>query len=256
MKLNLKNKIALVTGATSGIGRVTAKALAEEGARLILSGRNEERGRRLLAELALSETDGRFVAGDLTDPHAGDRLIDSAVQTFGRLDILVNSAGLFRQASIDQTDDELWRQIMAINVDAVFYLCRAAIRQMQRQKDGVIVNIAGDWGLKAAENVFAYCVSKAAVVQMARSITADYARANIRINTVCPGDVDTPMFDSFAREQGLDPEEARRRALERSPNGRIATPQDVAAAVLYLASDAARHITGIALPVEGGSLAV
>ncbi len=252
----LAGRTALVTGTTSGIGDAVARRLGHAGARLALTGRNGARAAELAEALAAENIEALAIPGDVTDAAFCDALVAQTEERLGWLDILVNSAGVFRQAPLAETDDALWREVMAVNVDAVFYLCRAAVGRMSAQGRGAIVNVAGDWGIKAAPNVFAYCVSKAAVIQMAKSITADYAAQGVRINTVCPGDVDTPMLDDLAREQGRDPDELRQASREASPNRRLATPEDIAAAVLFLASDEAQHITGVALPVEGGGLAI
>ncbi len=252
----LAGRVSLVTGATSGIGAAVAQRLGTAGARLALTGRNGARAAELVEALAADNIEAVAIPGDVTDAAFCDALVAQTVERLGALDILVNSAGVFRHAPLTETDDALWRTVMAVNVDAVFALCRAAVRHMAKQGGGAIVNVAGDWGIKSAPDIFAYSVSKAAVIQMAKSITADYARLGVRINTVCPGDVDTPMLDELAREQGRDPDELRQASREASPNRRLATPEDIAAAVLFLASDDARHITGVALPVEGGGLAV
>lgn len=256
MGTDLSGRVALVTGATSGIGAAVALRLGAAGARLALTGRNEARAAALAGEFTARGIEAIAITGDVTDAGFCDRLVARTADELGGLDILVNSAGVFRHAPLTETDDALWRTVMAVNVDAVFTLCRAAVRHMTAQGGGAIVTIAGDWGIKSAPDIFAYSVSKAAVIQMAKSITADYARNGVRINTVCPGDVDTPMLDELAREQGRDPDELRRASREKSPNRRLATPEDIAAAVLFLTSDEARHITGVALPVEGGGLAV
>jgi len=256
MRGDFRGRQVLVTGATSGIGAAIARRFGRAGARLVLTGRDQRRAGALVAELRGLGIEAHAVVGDLGNASFCDQLIAGVTAGSERLDVLVNSAGVFHRAALHETDDRLWREVMTVNVEAVFYLCRAAVRRMRAAGGGVIVNIAGDWGLKATEQAFAYCVSKAAVVQMARSITADYARENIRINTVCPGDVDTPMLDVLAREQGLEPEALRKQSRQRTPNRRLATPEDIAAAAFFLASDEARHVTGVAFPVEGGGLAV
>jgi len=252
----LAGRVSLVTGATSGIGAAVARRLGTAGARLVLTGRNKARAAELVETLAAENIEAVAIPGDLADAAFCDVLVAQTVERLGALDILVNSAGIFRRAPLAETDDALWSKVMAINVNAVFALCRSAVCHMAGQDGGAIVNVAGDWGIKSAPNIFAYSVSKAAVIQMAKSITVDYARFGVRINTVCPGDVDTPMLDEFALQQGRDPDELRQASREASPNRRLATPEDIAAAVLFLASDEAQHITGVALPVEGGGLTV
>lgn len=246
-------KTTLVTGATSGIGRATALAFAKSGAKLILTGRNAERGadvERDCGENAL------FVAGDVTDSLFASRLVAKAVDRFGALDILVNNAGIGGGGNAPSTSDQDWMGVMATNLDAVFYFCRAGIRQMRRQgHGGAIVNIGSDWSLVAGRDAVAYCASKGGVLMLTKSMALDHARENIRVNVVCPAEIDTPMIDEAARRRGKDIAEARVAYAEAIPMGRIGAPEDVAAAVLFLASDAARFITGTALSVDGGTTA-
>jgi NAD(P)-dependent dehydrogenase (short-subunit alcohol dehydrogenase family) len=244
----LTGKIALITGATSGIGMATAQLFAERGARVLLSGRNAEVGAALAAELG-----GDFLAADVAAPGAATALVDWAVSRHGRLDILVNNAGiLFRGDSQDCTDAQ-WDAVLAVNVTAVFRLSRAAVPVMAAQGGGVIVNVASDWGLVGAQKAIAYGTSKGAIVQMTRSLAADHARQGIRVNAVCPGDTETPMLRTLA---GPDPEAGFRAMAAAIPLGRIGQPRDSAAAIAFLASDDASFITGAMLSVDGGSSAI
>lgn len=251
VELSLRDKTAVVTGATSGIGSAIARCFAEAGARLVLSGRNRERGDAFAEELSRRGAEAVFVSGDLTDPAACARLVDATMDRLGRLDVLVNNAGVIHMADVVETTDAQWRETMAVNLDAVFFLCRAAVPAMRRGGGGAIVNISSDWAVVAARQAVAYCASKAAVLHLTRALALDHAQDNIRVNAVCPGDTDTPMFDA-----GLDSEadaaEARRLAGLAHPLGRIATPEEVARAVLFLASDAASFTTGTSLLVDGG----
>jgi NAD(P)-dependent dehydrogenase (short-subunit alcohol dehydrogenase family) len=155
------------------------------------------------------------------------------------------------RANVADTNDDDWRLTMGINLDAVFYLSRAALPHVLKTT-GSIVNVASDWGLKGGERAAAYCASKGAVVQLTKAMAIDHARDGLRINAVCPGDIDTPMLVSEAEDEGVDLEEHLAQAAEDSPNGRIGTPEEVAALILFLASDAATHITGTAIPIDGG----
>jgi len=193
--------------------------------------------------------------GDLSGPAACQDVVARAVEVMGRLDLLVNCAGLIYRATAEQTTDEEWRHTMSVNVDAVFYTSRAAIPVMRAQGRGAIVNVASDWGLVGGELAVAYCASKGAVVLMTKAMALDHAREGIRVNAVCPGDCDTPMLDTEAAQRGVDPLESRGEAGEAVPVGRIGWPEEVAKLVAYLASDAAAFITGAAIPIDGGNTA-
>lgn len=244
----LTGKVALITGATSGIGMATARLFAKRGAKVLLSGRNAEAGAALAAELGMP-----FLAADVTTSGAPEALIDWAVREHGRLDILVNNAGILFQGDSQACTDTQWDAVIAVNVTSVFRMSRAAVSVMARQGGGAIVNVASDWGLVAAQKAIAYGTSKGAIVQMTRSMAADHARQKIRVNAVCPGDTDTPMLRLLA---GEDKEAGLRAMAEAIPLGRIGDPQDSAAAIAFLASDDASFITGAMLPVDGGNSAV
>jgi NAD(P)-dependent dehydrogenase (short-subunit alcohol dehydrogenase family) len=244
--MNLTGKIALITGATAGIGMATARLFAERGATLLLTGRNAPVGEALAAELG-----AQFLAADIAAPETPSALAAWAADTHGRLDILVNNAGILFLGDSQACTDAQWDELMAVNVTAVFRLSRAAVKLMAGQGGGVIVNVASDWGLVAATNAVAYGTSKGAIVQLTRSMAADHARQNIRVNAVCPGDTDTAMLRNAA---GSD---AKLRDMAAAlPLGRLGQPRDTAAAIAFLASDDASFITGVMLPVDGGNSAI
>lgn len=250
----LDGKIVLITGATSGIGLATAESCANEGAIVIASGRNSDKSQQLVEGLA--GTGHHFLAGDLSHKIEAKSLIEKAMEITDKLDVLINSAGVVHHHNVPSTSDEVWDNTMAINVNAIFYLCRAAIPVMAAQSGGgSIVNVASTWGLVGAEESAAYCASKGAVVQLTRAMALDHAKQNIRINAVCPGGVDTPMLEAEANAFGIPAEEARKVWAEDAANNRLASAQDIANTVIFLASDKAAHIHGIALPVDGGSTA-
>ncbi|OYV25053.1 MAG: short-chain dehydrogenase [Acidocella sp. 20-63-7] len=244
----LTGKIALITGATAGIGMATARLFAERGASLLLTGRNAAAGHALAAELG-----AEFLAQDIAAPEAAASLVNWVLATHGRLDVLVNNAGVLFNGDVTTCTDTQWDTIMAVNITAVFRLCRAVVPVMAAQKSGVIVNVASDWGLVAANDAVAYGTSKGAIVQLTRSMAADHARQGIRVNAVCPGDTDTAMLRG---EAGLDVENRLAAMAEAIPLGRIGQPRDVAAAIAFLASDDAAFITGAMLPVDGGNSAI
>jgi NAD(P)-dependent dehydrogenase (short-subunit alcohol dehydrogenase family) len=246
----MKNKVALVTGATSGIGLAVARHLAGDGYSVMATGRDADRTADLASELPSVQA----WVGDLTSSGACDRLVAACMKAFGRLDVLVNNAGIYHQADAEQTTDSIWEQTIAINLSAPFLLSRAAMPQL-RKSQGVIINIASDWGLVGGRNAVAYCASKGGLVLMSKAMALDHAAEGVRINAVCPGDVETPMLYRSGATHGLDEISALREANASSRTGRVTTAAEVAALVAFLASDEAAQITGAAIPIDGGNTA-
>ena len=242
--------VALISGASSGIGAATAIAFAEAGWDVMAAGRDEGR----LEEVADVSENISTWSGELTESDDCDELVADTIDEFGQIDCLVNCAGVIVRATVADTSDDDWRTTMAINLDAPFFLSRAALPHLLRST-GSIVNIASDWGLKGGARAAAYCVSKGAIIQLTRAMAIDHASDGLRVNAVCPGDIDTPMLANEAEEHDIDLDEYLAQAAEESPNGRIGTPEEVAALVLFLASDVATHITGTAIPIDGGGSA-
>ena len=253
--MRLDGKIALVTGATSGIGAAIAEACASAGATLMLTGRSAERGNLALKRAQAHGGQAQFLAGNLSEPHWPDEIVAETVRRFGRLDLLVNNAGIIYRGTVADCSDVEWDDIVAVNMTAVFRLSRAAVRQMRTQGGGAIINIASDWGLVGGRNAFAYCASKGAVVQMTRAMAVDHAKDNIRVNCVCPGDVDTPMLASGIVKRGMTHDQGLKHLGDAVPLGRVAQPGEIAKAVLFLASDASSYMTGAMLAVDGGNTA-
>ncbi|MER9293630.1 SDR family oxidoreductase [Mesorhizobium sp. M0510] len=244
-------KVVVITGATSGIGGAIAQAFAAKNASLVLVGRDRERGQRVLQAIQKLNCRAELMLGDVTDSAFADQVIDASVERFGKVNILINSAGIIRRGNAIETSDHDWRQILDINVNGVFYFSRAAVKAMRKSGGGSIINIASNVGLVGCSGLVAYCASKGAVVLLTRAMALDHAKEQISINAVCPGAVDTPMLVS-AHHKPVSAEEVIQRRIETIPQGRVASPQEIASLTVYLASDEARHITGVALPIDGG----
>ncbi len=239
--------IALVTGASSGIGAATAIAFAEAGWDVMAAGRDEGR----LEEVADVSDKIVIWSGELGDSDECDELIADTIDEFGALDCLVNSAGILLRGDESETSDEDWRDTMTINLDVPFFLCRAAMPYL-RKTTGSIVNISSNWGLQAGDRAVAYSTSKGALIMLTKALAKDNAADGIRVNAICPGGVDTPMLAASAEAAGQDTQDYLDTAAQFSPNGRIATPEEVAGLALFLASDAAGQMTGTAIPIDGG----
>ncbi len=238
MTLALEGRIAIVTGAASGMGAATARLLSEAGATVL--------GADIASSPAIA------LVGDVADSAFCDAAVAKAVALHGRLDILVNAAGVIVRADAPATDDEAWYRQMRVNVDGSFFMCRAAIRQMRQQRSGAIVNFGSIWGSAGGKGHVAYATAKGAVHNLTRSLALDHAREGIRVNAVCPGEVDTPMLRGAGRAVPLTDAQLAEMADRVVPNGRLAQPEEIGRVVVFLCSDAASYMTGALVPVDGG----
>ncbi len=243
-----KDKVALVTGGASGIGAATVRRFVAEGARVMIADLNSEWGNALASELGPDNSS--FMTVDVSDEAAVINLVKQTIENFGRIDILVNNAGIGHSAKTPDIGTEDWLRVVSVNLHAVFYACKAVIPQMRAQGGGTIVNTASISGLGGDLTFGAYNASKGAVVNYTRTLAMDHGPDNIRTNAVCPGAVDTPIIAPAFDLPGV--KDAYARAV---PLRRVATSEDIAAAILFLASDDARHINGVNLPVDGGMTA-
>jgi NAD(P)-dependent dehydrogenase (short-subunit alcohol dehydrogenase family) len=246
-RFRLDGKVALVTGGTRGIGFAIARAFGQAGAKLFVSGRSDESG----AEVALRNAgrDAAFIAADLTHPEAPDALVQAVIERAGRLDVLVNNAGVAVHGDSADFSDETWHRVMALNVDAVFRCCRAAIPGMRAQGGGSIVNMGSMSGIASniPQNQVAYNSSKAAVHMMTKSLASELALDGIRVNALAPGYIQTDMSQG-----GIDNPDWFRIWRDMTPMRRVGQPEEVATAALFLASPAASYITGSVLVIDGG----
>jgi meso-butanediol dehydrogenase/(S,S)-butanediol dehydrogenase/diacetyl reductase len=248
--MDFAGTVALITGAASGMGAATAREFRAAGGEVILVDRNAE----LAAEVAAELRAGPAVIGDVSDPAFCSQAVVTTLQHHDRLDVLVNAAGIIVRADALHTSDEQWQRVMNVNVSGLFYMSRAALVPMLEQGKGAIVNFGSILGDVGGAGVVAYCASKGAVHQITRAMALDYAREGIRINAVCPGEVNTPMLAS-ERSEPMTPELMQRLA-DRAPLGRLAEPAEIARVVLFLASDAASYMTGAMVHVDGGKSAM
>ena len=250
----LAGRAALVTGAASGIGRAIAERLARAGAAVEVFDQDEAGAGRVAEAIGAAGGRGLAVAGDVARAADADRAVAAARDAFGRLDILVNNAGIIRRATVVEMDEEDWDRVMAVNIKSVYLFARVAVPVMAAAGGGVIVNVSSGWGLVGGRRAAAYCASKGAVVQLTRALALDHAPDGVRVCAVCPGDTDTAMLREEASQLGEREADFLADAARR-PLGRVGRPEDIAEAVLYLASDAASFVTGTTLVVDGGGLA-
>jgi NAD(P)-dependent dehydrogenase (short-subunit alcohol dehydrogenase family) len=247
-------RTALVTGATSGIGRAAALALGDAGWWVLAGGRDPERGAEVAAELT-KRTGGEFAAADLAADGAAEHLVDRAVDATGRLDLAVYSAGIHFLAGVEDTDAGDYDRLMAVNLRGAVLLARAAVPAMRASGGGVIVNVSSEAGLVAVPGQVAYNVSKAGLLMLTRSIAVDHARDGIRAVSVCPGTTRTPLVEQ-AIQSAPDPEAHERWLASSRPAGRLGVPEEIAAAIVFVAGDQASFMTGSEIVVDGGYTAV
>jgi len=252
MESRLHDKVAIVTGAGSGIGRACALALARAGAKVMLVGRRKP----LLDDLAREIGDSAMVhAADLTVAREADRVVGQTVARFGAVNVLLNNAGVLHIGTVEQVTEEQWDQTFNLNVRALWLLSRAVLPAMRKAGGGSIINMASVLGINGARNRASYAPSKGAVVLLTKCMALDHGHENIRVNAICPSFVETDLTAAVIR-QSPNPEATRRDRVAAHPLGRLGQPQDVAGLAVYLASDESSWVTGATFPVDGGYLAV
>lgn len=252
--MHLANKVALITGGTSGIGEATALLFAREGASMVLTGRNQERGQQVRDKIRSSGGKAIFVHCDVRKSEECRRAVDETMGAFGQLDILFNNAGVFYSHTVVDCSDEEWDQQLDINLKGTFLMSKYALQEMIRKRSGVIINNSSGWGIVGGDSAVAYCASKGGIILLTKAMAIDHGPQGIRVNAICPGDVDTPMLPEDAKMRGMKWQDYLAGCANR-PLGRIGTVEEIAQAVLFLASDDSSFMTGAALVVDGGGTA-
>lgn len=250
----LAGRVAIVTGATSGIGRATALVLASEGARVVIAGRRRQLGAALAEELRSANREALFVQTDVSKRADVVRLIERSIDAFGQLDVVVNNAGVFDYHAVEETPEDVWDAVLATNLKSVYLVSRYSIPHLRRAGGGSIINVASVHALATGPHLAAYAASKGGVLALSRQMALDYAQDRIRVNALIVGSVDTDMSRSHGRAMGLD-DDAISSTMDERAVGRMARPEEVARAVLFLASEDSSFVTGSPLIVDGGLLA-
>ncbi|MBB3110856.1 NAD(P)-dependent dehydrogenase (short-subunit alcohol dehydrogenase family) [Paenibacillus phyllosphaerae] len=238
----LQGKVAVITGGASGIGAATARLFVSEGAKVVLVDLNEEKGKAFESELKASQAEALFVKANITSEEDVANVFEQAVATFGKVDVVFNNAGIGRVTPTHDLDYAEWRNTVNVDLDGVFLVARASIREMLKAGGGVIVNTASMYGWVGSPGSAAYNAAKGGVVNLTRSLGLEYAEHNIRVNALCPGFIDTPII----------PEESKQVLATMTPMKRLGQAEEMAKAVLFLASDDSSYMTGGSLVVDGG----
>jgi len=252
--MRLQNKVALITGGTSGIGEATALLFAKEGAKIGITGRNQKRGHAVTEQILKDGGEAIFVRTDVRKADECRRVVAETVGAFKRLDILFNNAGIFYPHTVLDCTEEEWDLQIDVNLKGTFLMSKFALPGMIDQGRGVIINNSSGWGIVGGDAAAAYCASKGGVVLLTKAMAIDHGRQGIRVNCICPGDVDTPMLPEDARMRGQKWEDYLAGCSKR-PLGRIGTVDEIAKAALFLASDDSSFMTGATLVVDGGGTA-
>jgi NAD(P)-dependent dehydrogenase (short-subunit alcohol dehydrogenase family) len=253
--MRLENRAALITGGTSGIGEATALLFGQEGAAVAVIGRSTERGEAVADRIRSTGGNAIFVRTDVRKADECRNAAGRTIEAFGQLDILFNNAGSYYANDVVGCTEEEWDDQVDTSLKATFLMSKFAIPHMIERGSGSIINCSSGWGLVGGPKAAAYCAAKGGMVVMTKAMAIDHGPQGIRVNAICPGDTDTPMEREDARAQGLTWGEYLEQTVNHRPIARMATPEEIARGVLFLASDDASYVTGAALPVDGGGVA-
>ena len=253
--MRLENRAALITGGTSGIGEATCLLFGAEGAHVAVIGRSIERGEAVAKRITDAGGAAIFVRADVRLADDCRNAVDRTIDAFGRLDILFNNAGSYYANDVVGCTEEEWDDQVDTSLKGTFLMSKFALPHMIERGSGSVINCASGWGLVGGAKAAAYCAAKGGMVVMTKAMAIDHGPQGIRVNAICPGDTDTPMEREDARAQGLTWDEYLKRTVNHRPIARMATPEEIARGVLFLASDESSYVTGAALPVDGGGVA-
>ena len=251
MEGRLANRVAIVTGAGSGIGQTTALVFAREGAKVVVVDCDPERGAETVDRVQENKGEAILALADVCRASDLEHMVKTTVDTYGRIDVLVNNAGIFAEGDVVRTAEADWRRVLETNLTGVFLCMKYCIPEMLRAGRGVVVNVSSEAGLVGIGNQVAYNVSKSGVIALTKSTALDFAGKNIRVNCLCPGRTLTPLVEEVINTS-KDPEETRRILSEDRPLKRMGRPEEIAAGILFLASDEAPYATGAVLSIDGG----
>lgn len=252
--MRLKDKVALITGGTSGIGTATAIRFAREGAAVALTGRDVERGEQVAKDIAAAGGQAMFIRSDVRLASDCRNAVDETLERFGRIDVLFNNAGVFHPKTIPECTEEEWDETIDSSLKGAFLMSKFVLPSMIERGSGSIIHTSSGWGILGGDKAAAYCAAKGGLVVMAKAMAIDHGPDGIRVNCVCPGDVLTPMLHEDAERRGMSWDDYASGAVGR-PLGRIGTVEEIANAVLFLASDESSFVTGESLVVDGGGVA-
>ncbi|MCP4432254.1 MAG: SDR family oxidoreductase [Gammaproteobacteria bacterium] len=249
--MRFHNKRVVITGGVGGIGQALIQLFSQQGANVLFTDRSEEDCAEFTLTLEARGTQVDFVSADLRSKVDCENIIDTAIDTMGGVDILLNNAGVIPRGTILETSDDMWFSALDINLTAAFYLCREVIPHMQKNGGGAIVNTSSTWGLYPGPGHLAYCTSKAALAALTRNLGRDHAGDGIRVNAVCPNEVDTPMLRSGFTRRGIDPDNGIQELGKTVPLGHVAKPEEIANVIAFLASDESSYVCGETVEVTG-----
>jgi NAD(P)-dependent dehydrogenase (short-subunit alcohol dehydrogenase family) len=252
--MKLEGKVALITGGTSGIGRATAVRFAGEGAAVAITGRSTERGDQVVQDITELGGQALFIPSDVRLADECRRAVEETLARFGRIDVLFNNAGVFHPKTIPDCSEEEWDETIDTSLKGAFLMSKYVLPSMIAQGSGSIIHTSSGWGIQGGHKAAAYCAAKGGLVVMAKAMAIDHGPDGIRVNCVCPGDVQTPMLPDDAAKRGMTWEAYAAEAADR-PLGRIGSAEEIADAVLYLACDDSSFVSGTALVVDGGGVA-
>lgn len=250
--MRLHDKVALITGAGSGIGKASALLFAQEGAAVVVADINESAAKQSVAEIEAKGGRAVAVQGDVSDPGDARRMVERAIDAFGRIDILFNNAGIGHVGTLHETEVEDWDRVIRIHVRGVFLMSKYAVPHMIEAGRGVIINMSSAIAQTGLAKRAVYAAAKGAILSLTRSMAVDYAPHNIRVNALCPGTIYTPFVENYLKNAYDDPEEALKGIRARQLTGELGRAEDVAHAALYLASDEAAFVQGAPLIIDGG----